>query len=437
MHLVLRSLSCLILLLALVAPSSATPFLTDSSLELRLRATGENVRTDTGYAPETSRNQSAGVFSLHFASGLFKNCIGVDAVAYHVTPLKYDKKNAANSYGTDETFFQDGKNGFGKCAASIRIAPNDHLLLRYGRMESDHVLLGPGDYRTTPRMYEMASGQIYWEPVTLTLMHVTGGSDYSDDTFHKFGAYKGSWQDGIVDPEPVQIADIRFEKGPFGLKAAHGRQQDILEYTYLEGTWFHSFSDLWNLQTAAGYRCKNVTAPQHEEIDHTLGMVGGQVILTRKNTWIKLALSNVEKNTDFFESIDGTMGTDWVLNGSSLAGCKDNGYYTTGVQGIFNHDGETARKIEIGHDVTVGLLSGLSASAYYVEGRNLHDGSEYVDNMRQREYGGRLAFIPPALPGLTLEIEHGNNTMKSDGEYGMVQKISNTQVNVSYTMTLF
>ena len=244
MHPVFRSLSCLILLLVLAAPASANPFLTDSSLELRLRATGENARTDSGYGPETSRNQSAGVFSLHYASGLFKNCIGVDAVAYHVIPFKYDKKNAANTYGKDETFFQEGKNGFGKVGVSVRITPTDNLLLRYGRMESDHVLLGPGDYRTTPRMYELVSGQISWEPVTLTLMHVMGGSDYSDDTFHKFGPYKGDWRDGIVDPQPVQIADLRFEKGPFGLKAAHGRQKEILEYTFLEGTWFHTFSDL-------------------------------------------------------------------------------------------------------------------------------------------------------------------------------------------------
>ena len=357
----------------------------------------------------------------------------MDAVAYHVIPLKYDERNAESQYGKDETFFQEEKNGYGKLGASIRIEPNEHLKLRYGRMESDHVLLGPGDYRTTPRMYEMASAQLAWQPAAITLMHVTGGSDYSDDAFHKFSTFKRDWINGEVNEQPIQIMDFSIEKGPFGFKAAHGRQKTILNYSFLEASWYRALNESWSLQAVGGYRHKDVEDLNYEDKDHTLSMWGGEATLTRKNSWVKVAASTVETNPDFY----GTMGTEWVLNGSLFSGCKDNGYYTTGVQGIFNHDGEYAQKIEIGHDADAGFLAGFSISAYYVEGRNIHGGDPWVDNLRQHEYGGRMGYIPPVLPGLVFEVEHGRNTMKSDGEYGMNQKMSTTLVNISYSMTLF
>lgn len=429
---VMRSVFCLILICTLVSPAAANTFFTDSHLEWTVRATGEEAKTKGKDTPETSRIQSAGIGRLYYKSGMFKNFFGVEGVAYHVIPFRYDEKNASNRYGKDETFFQEGKNGFGKLGIALRIEPNENLRFKYGRMESNHVLLGPGEFRTTPRMYEMATARVAWQPVVLSMMHVTGASDYSDDGFRTFSTYKSNWENGELEKQPLQILDLTMEKGPFGFKAAYGRQKNIQNYAFVEASLKQPLNEAWAIGAAGGFRHKDDEREASKSKDHTLGMWGGEVTISRHQTWVKIAFSNVEKNPEMF----GTMGTEWVLDGTLFNGCKNNGYYTTGVQGVFNHDGEKASKIEIGQDFETGILKGVSLSAYYIEGKNIHHGDEFTNNLRQHEVGGRIAYAVPTVPGLFVELKHGRNTMRSDGPYGMDQKMETTLLNLSYAMKL-
>lgn len=402
-------------------------FLKDSSLGLELRNERHRTKIETEYQTQTD-NEWAQVEALRFSSGMFMGIIGIDAVHFGVLHLKA-KEEGPYSYSD---FFKDTDENFQKAGVSLKISPFKGLLLKTGRVESPHLLLGPGDYKTAPRMYEIDSVNYKNGPVSISYIKAKGASDYVDEGYSDFTVNVGSWQDKKYKKRPVHVADFEFDTDIYSFKASYAQQKDFLDYTFIENRFYFPISDDLKLRADINYRNKELKQEDIGNVNNSLSMWAGRIAMTYKQFSLNFAYSQVQQNPDMF----GTMGVDWMLDGSVMAGCKEGGYYVNAVQGIFTHDGEHAFKIEPEFKFK-GILEGLSVSAYYIRGWNIHGGYDWSINQRQHEYGGNIHYNPSFFQPLTIDIRHGRNHMKSDGEYGMDQRMQNTEIEVKYTFLLF
>ncbi len=403
-------------------------FIKDTRLTLELGQVWEvNDGRDIGY--KRHGEEYAQLVTLDLSSGMFMGLFGADAVLFGVMPLKHEGPSEGS------VFFQNGTDGYVKSALAMKLSPFKGMMVKAGTMESPHLLLGPGDYRTTPRLYRAETVTYTWSDLTLSYVHATGVSDYTRQSFDDFIVNKGSFSAPDLMDRPVQVADITWDRAPVYLNAAFARQRDFMEYTFAEASVTWPKIGPFTLRTDVNYRLKNSLREIHGDLDHKMQMVSGRAILGIGRAWLSIAASSVEDNTEFGNSIDGTIGARWWSSEGILAGCREGGYYTNGVQGTFNHQGEDAYKIEAGYALP-GALDGLTLSAYYIQGQDIYAGNEYIENQRQREWGGRISYAPPQIKGLSMEVIHGTNTQKSDGDYGMDQVLARTQVSLNYRINL-
>lgn len=408
---------------------NANKFFKDSTLGIELRNTWEKTLTNGNYSDESTIIHWAQVGAFRFSSGMFLGVAGFDAVGFGVIPLNDDNYEYS-------TFFKNKNDGFQKGGASIKISPFKGLLIKSGQMESPHLLLGPGDYRTTPRLYELDLVKYTRGDLSLSYIKAKGVSEYVQEGYSDFAINKGHWSERKTDKKPVEVFDITYDNDRYFVTASHGKQEDFSNYTFAETKINFPFSKDLNLRTDFSYRRKASDKKNHESIDHDMVMWAGRIVLDYKHASLRLAYSAVENTQDFSNHIDGTMGSDWKIEGSTLVGCKDGGYYTNGVQGLFSHQGEKAFKIEPEFRF-YGFLQGLSVSAYYITGWDMYNGSEWNINQRQHEFGGHVLYKPEFFKGLSFELKHGRNTMKSDGDYPFTQKMERTQFEIKYTALVF
>ena len=386
-------------------------------------------------------DQTAFVTTLRLSTELIDDRIGFDGVVHGVHPLRTEDWNRkAASYEQDTTFFQDAEDGFVKVGANLWVEPVDGVRLAYGRREFQHPLLGRGVFRTAPRMYEMATFGYERNALSLTTAYVTRMSDYSWDRYKKFTTYSYDGESRRGKKEsPVFLADITWDSDPFRFQISHARQDNVQEVSFAEARYRKELDSDWRITTTLGGRFKKDIQSLDPDKDDSLWMWGGELRARHAGSWIAFGYSRVEENPDMY----GTIGSDWVADGELRAGCKSDGYYTNGVKGIFTHDGETARKLSIGHEFSGGWMEGVSIQAYVISGDGVHKGYEGLNRKDHVEYGGVISWAPSFLPGFEIRVAHGRDDMESEEAfessrtttyYSETQEMETTLVECRYTI---
>ncbi len=397
----------------------------DAHLDLELRTVWERTRTATedDWGRSTSHEEQLGqVMALRFTTGYLADLIALDATWFGVEPLHYDDEKATGNWHTSD-FFQDDKRSFDKTAALLKFKPWDFLRLRTGRTEMHHVLLGPGELRTTPRLYQLTDAQLQLGDLTLTGIWSDRASRRTSSHYAKFSGKR----DGKTVDEPVKILDLRWSTPYLDLQAAYGRQDSILEYYFTDLSSEYALSDTLQLSGGLQFRRKSELLPNYDPLTQW----STHLRLDWYDAWINLAYSSVEDG-----QFGQTMGVDWFLEDGFMAGCKSNGFYIDPVIGLFNHAGENAQMIQLGYDFSA-WLPGVSGSAYYIRGWDMYNGDPYVDDQRHHASGFELAWQPPAISGLKVQALFGKDTMTTAGDYAFQQIMNSGQLWLTYQVSLF
>ncbi|WP_461536953.1 hypothetical protein [Spongorhabdus nitratireducens] len=413
------------LALASFSANGVAGWFKDSSVELSLSSiSNKETAIEKSDSNPHKREDSFDVLitEVNFSTGYINDFAKLDLSGLRVVQLSSEKP--------DSIYFVNGKN-YGQADGALTIKPLPQLELTTGRVKSSHVLLGTGDYRTTPRRYQLNRLSFQQGMFSFSAMEVTRAMRINGDSDYKAFKVNGK-------REPVRIVDAALDFGNTALYATYGKQTDKEAYSFAEISYSPELTETMGLDLGINYRSKQrIGKARVSGADNNIHRWAGKIQLNFSNSLgmshVMLAYAETEENKD----MPDTVGFEWNLNDGIFRGCKNGGYYVTGHKGTFNHEGGRATKVEIGHSFN-GVLEGLYTAVYFAKESNVYPDGQWKHGHDQRQYekGVTLRYSPMVVPGLEARFIYGKNKFMQAGKYGMDQHTARSELTLSYSIPL-